>query len=152
MKDLSFKQFMGLLTPCMRCPFIVILMLIVITHLGCTSGNDKVFNEFKWLIDSYRGEERWVMINQERNWHVVYRLTDEDIMKIRAEEFREQGFLGWKQFSGKIILYGGYVLDGDRENIVVNEKVGSNKYNGIRIYIEFDKRNLILEYGITSRI
>lgn len=129
---------------------ILVAGLIVMAEPGCTPGEDKVFGEFEWLLDANCAEERWKMVNRERNWHVTYRLSNEDMEKMLSDEFGERGFLGWKRFSGMTILYGGYTLNGERENIFVNEKVGSNEYDRIRLYIEIDKQYLTLEYGITS--
>ena len=130
----KLKHVVGMHALFVRLSVALAMGLIAITDMGCTSGKDKVLDEFKWLVESHCPEERWTLVHQEKDWNVIYRLPDEDMVKIRSDEFIEQGFRGWKKFSGMAILYGGYVLDGDRGNIVVNEKDGSNEHNGIRVY------------------
>lgn len=132
--------------------FYLIFWSIAMMGLGCTPNNDRVYAEFRWLIDSHYGDDGWLMEQGATNWYVKFRLSQECLAEIRASDFKERGFIGWKKFYGTTILYGGYVLNGSLDNLLVNEKAGSDDFNRIRMYIDVEKRYLILEYGVTSGI
>ena len=119
---------------------------------SCAPGKEVEW-EFKWVKEVI--PDLGVPLQENQEWYRVYSLTDEQVTRILAMRFTEQGYSDWKPFTqGQSFSNPNYNLDGSKTPIQVCYKDdGSYKfdvtYNFIAIFLETERKRLVLVYGIT---
>jgi hypothetical protein len=116
---------------------------------------DHVNDEFKWVktIIPDLGES----IQEDPELYKIYSLNDEHMTRLLSKNFHEQGYIGWEPYQDSVSLSlhePVYRLNGQTTPIQVCYKNdGSYKfnkqYNYIAMFVEMEKKRLVLVYGIT---
>ena len=116
---------------------------------------DCVEYEFKWVKTFLPDLDK--PFQEDPEWYKAYALTDEQMEKILSTHFKKQGYSEWEAFHDRYFLSANnpvYQLDGYATPTQVCYKDdGSYKfdqeYNFIAMFVETERKRLILVYGIT---
>jgi hypothetical protein len=131
----------------------VAVFALAMGMVGACSPANFVEYQFGWIktVIPDLGEP----LQENPEWHRIYPLTDEQVTKILSMDFKEQGYTGWKPYQGRqTLMDAAYHLDGYATPTQVCYKDdGSYKFdppwNTIAMFVETEKKRLVLVYGIT---
>lgn len=149
-KNLSSLRLMQTITRSWSAMFSGVAMVTVTLCMSCGPANF-VDPEFNWIHAVVPGLD--APLQEDNEWYRVYQLTDAQMATILSKRFLEQGYSEWQPFRERMTL--GikrplYQLDGTVTPIQVCYKDGSTiPWNVIAIFVETEKKRLILLYGIT---
>ena len=136
-----------------RSGFLFVLSVFALGMLTACSPPNEIGYEFSWIKTVI--PDLGVPLQEDPEWYRVYSLTDEQMDRILAMRFTEQGYSDWKLFSqGFLLSHPSYQLDGYKTPTQVCYKDnGSYKFNPpfnyIAMFVETERKRLILVYGIT---
>lgn len=137
----------------MRCnmnkvvPWLIMAVILLSSIFICIILTDEgnVQREFEWWIaDEALHGQRWL---HSKDWCSVYDMSEGDISNNLRSSFSAQQYTGWKAFKKRVNW--GWGIDGLKDEVYVNKKLGSTDYDQIAIYINKTRRLAFLVYGRT---
>ena len=137
-----------------RSGFLFVLSVFALGMLTACSPPNEIGYEFSWIKTVI--PDLGVPLQENPEWYRVYSLTDEQMDRILAMRFTEQGYSDWKLFVDRRFSLGrpSCQIDGHLTPTQVCYKDnGSYKFNSSRnfiaMFVETERKRLILVYGIT---
>ena len=134
---------------------IFILGVFLISLIGCSCNGplDTVSNEFSDISKDFSLEEKSLIL-KDKDWYQVYTVSKDKIQQLLDNNLNKYGYSGWEKFS-RIEIIGNqnsYVVNGEKNEIKINLKKGSDLYDKIAIFIDQTDNKVILYYGRTYGI
>ena len=132
-----------------------IFLIICLQFLTSCKPYDYIGHEFKWLEKHFPnlGDP----IQEDLELYRVYALTDDQMEKFLSSHFNEEGYTDWEPYQNNKSLSlhtPVYQLSGQSTPIHVCYKNDGSykfdkKHNFIAMFIETERKRLVLVYGIT---
>src|SRR5574344_2100890 len=124
-------------------------LIVLLFCISCINNSDYIHKEFSWLLS----EKKFLKQPSagEKNWYLIYNLSQEQLDDILKNDFKHYKYQGWKRYNGSCSIGNkeSIRVKGYSNNVMVNLKKGSDSYNKIAMFIDLTEKKLILFYGIT---
>lgn len=130
----------------MKVVYICTVLFIVVLSATYFLFSDSVDREFSAVIDRFDLDEP---VEQMRNWYKVFKLSDIQKAKLLSANFKELGYGAWQPFKSSMSLPGRFCIDGNNSLILYVSKNGSDDFDGVYIFLNMDRNQVILVYGRT---
>ena len=106
---------------------------------------------FSWLIERDDFNVGAKVVHEDKEWYLVYKLTDEKMAQMLKDDFRSENYTGWERFNGRRTLWWDQdVINGEEHEVWINRHCEATENNMICMFLEIDRRYLVLFYGRTN--
>lgn len=122
----------------LRCAVVV---LIVLLQVGCS--HDIVDSEFEWFYKSEMFDRTWTQVGYCENWYRMFAVSEDGIRTLTTSELNH-GYNGWNVFCEVLVMCDGMAVDGQRDRILFNGKDTSKEKNEAGVFVNMDRKYVIL--------
>ena len=122
-----------------RILFRVSYTFFVCSLCGC---KDSVDREFEWLETflDFKGRD----VKCLRDWYKIYHITKQDRMNLLSADFSDMHYTVWKTYRSSFSFPDGYSINGREKNIMWMQKLGSDGHDGMYVFLDLSRNELIL--------